>query len=58
MSQKNNDGFITAPRSYASAVLGAASKEPTGDIFTPHERAILLVVCHPTRLVGDDPFQL
>jgi len=49
----------TARRSYACAVLGVvilsvsppvlchtrAPKEPTGDIFIPHERAILLVKC-------------
>ena len=49
---------FTARRSYASAVLGVVilsvwpsvthvlcgqSKEHTGDIFIPHERAILLV---------------
>ena len=49
-----------AQRSYASAVLGVVilsvcpsvacvlydqSKEATGDIFIPHERAILLVKC-------------
>ena len=52
--------IFTARRSYASAVLGVVilsirpsvtrvlcdlSKEPSGDIFVPHERAILLVKC-------------
>ena len=51
---------FAARRSYASAVMGVVilsvcpshacfvtnpSKEPTGDIFIPHERAILLVKC-------------
>jgi len=51
---------FTARRSYASTVLGVVilsvcpsvtrvlcgeSKEPTGAIFIPHERAILLVKC-------------
>jgi len=50
---------FAARRSYASATLGVVilsvcpsvtrvlceSKEPTGDIFIPHERAILLVKC-------------
>ena len=59
--------IFTARRSYASAVLGVVipsvcpsvthvlcdkSKESTGDIFTPHERAILLVFCHST-VVGE-----
>ena len=47
---------FTVQRSYASVVLGVVIlsichtrafwlKEPTGDIFIPHERAILLVKC-------------
>jgi len=51
---------LPARRSYASAVLGVVilsvrpsvtrvlcgeAKEPTGDIFIPHERAILIVFC-------------
>jgi len=51
---------FAARRSYASAISGVVilsvcpsvtrvlcnkSKEPTGDIFMPHERAILVVKC-------------
>jgi len=43
---------FTARRSYASAVLGViilsfcpSDREPTGDIFIPHEREILIVKC-------------
>jgi len=36
--------FVTNPK-----------KEPTGDIFIPHERAILLVFCHPTEVGGRRP---
>ena len=56
-------------RRYASAVLGVVilsvrlsvtrvlcdSKEPTGDIFIPHENAILLVFCRPTVVGGRRP---
>jgi len=48
--------IITTRRNYASAVLGVT--EPTGDIFIPHEMAILLVFCHQHWLVGDIPLHL
>ena len=66
----NCTGFITARRSYASAVLGVVilSVRPSvshkralwliqknGDIFIPHARAILLVFCHPTVVGGRRP---
>jgi len=36
-------------------VLCDKSEEPTGDIFILHERAILLVFCHPTVVGGRRP---
>ena len=36
-------------------VLCDYSKESTGDIFIPHERAILLVFCRPTVVGGQRP---
>jgi len=42
-------------RPSVTLVLCDQSKESTGDIFIPHERAILLVFCHLTVVGGRRP---